>query len=117
MGHQKENDIQSAILDYLALKRVFAIRINIIPATYIDKAGARPVRRSPKHTPHSIADILVINDSGAIFLEVKSEIGKQSAEQKNSRQTRSRPARDTGSYAALTMFWGWACSPVEPARK
>jgi hypothetical protein len=81
MGHQKETDIQSAILDYLALKRVLAIRINNIPATYIDKAGARQSRRLPKHTPRGIADILVIKAGGAIFLEVKSEIGKQSADQ------------------------------------
>jgi hypothetical protein len=78
----KETDIQSAILEYLALRRVFAIRINNIPATYIDKSGARQFRRLPKHTPRGIADIFAINYGKPIFLEIKSDTGKQSADQR-----------------------------------
>jgi hypothetical protein len=81
MEHQKETAIQAAILDYLALKRVFAIRINNIPATFFDKTGARQFRRLPKHTPRGVADIFAIKDGEPIFLEVKSESGKQSPEQ------------------------------------
>jgi len=81
MAHQKETEIQSAICDYLTLRRIFYYRQNNIPATFIDGTGNRQFRRLPKHTPRGIPDILAIKDGRPIFLEVKAEKGKQSEAQ------------------------------------
>lgn len=61
------------------MKRAF-YRQNNIPAFHIDRFG----RRLPKHTPRVVPDILAIKDGCAIL--VKSETGKQSAEQKKFEQ-------------------------------
>jgi hypothetical protein len=48
-----EGQSQAAILDYLAARRVFAIRINNTP-TYDTARGI--FRKMPKHTPKGVAD-------------------------------------------------------------
>lgn len=74
----KEVNVQAAILDYLALRRVLAIRLNNQPI-FDPKRGI--FRALPKHTPKGLADILVVKDSRAIFLEVKSDTGRPSQDQ------------------------------------
>ena len=44
-------------------------------------AELAPVRALPKHTPKGLADILVVKDGRAIFLEVKNETGRPSQDQ------------------------------------
>lgn len=77
MGHQKETDIQSAICEYLALRRVFFYRQNNVPVFHEGR-----FRRLPKHTPRGVPDILAVKDGRAIFIEVKAEKGRQSEHQK-----------------------------------
>lgn len=76
-----ESAIQSAICDYLTLRGKFFIRLNNIPATFIDKTGARQFRRLGKYARSGLADILVVEVGHAIFLEVKAGKGKQSPDQ------------------------------------
>lgn len=79
----RESDIQSAICEYLTLKRLFFVRLNNIPAAYRDNDGALRFRKVGKYARPDLADILVVKDGRAIFLEVKTETGKQSPEQKD----------------------------------
>jgi hypothetical protein len=78
-----ETQIQAAICDYLLLRRNFFYRQNNMPASYIDSTGSYRFRRLPKHTPREVPDVLAIRQGQAIFLEVKSESGRQSADQKD----------------------------------
>lgn len=50
-------------------------------AAFRDRTGALQFRKMGKYARHGLADILVVKDGRAIFLEVKAEIGKQSPEQ------------------------------------
>src|SRR4051794_18472158 len=74
----KESAAQSAILDYLAAKRVLAIRLNNQPI-FDPKRGI--FRALPKHTPHGLSDILAIKEGRSYFFEVKSDKGKPSQDQ------------------------------------
>ncbi len=74
----KEIEIQSAICDYLALKRYFYWRQNTAP-TY-DKAGGF-YRAMPKHSKKGIPDIIVIVAGRFIGIEVKTDKGKLSPDQ------------------------------------
>lgn len=77
----KESEAQAAICDYLAARRVFFVRLNNIPASYIDAQGNRQFRSMGKYARPGLADILAIKRGRPIFLEVKAEKGKPSAEQ------------------------------------
>jgi hypothetical protein len=68
-------------LRLLTLRRIFFYRHNNIPTTFIENAGNRQFGKLPRYTPRSIPDILPIKDRYAIFLEVKTEKGKQSDDQ------------------------------------
>lgn len=81
----KESDTQKAILDYLAIKRIFHWRNN----TGATKIGERFVRFGDKGSPDIFA-VQIITFSGGITggqvygIEVKSDTnGKQSEEQHN----------------------------------
>src|SRR4051812_16746638 len=78
MARTPEGEAQAAILNYLAAKRVFAVRLNNQPI-YDPKRGV--FRALPKHTPKGLPDILVVKNGNAIFLEVKRPDGKLSEEQ------------------------------------
>lgn len=75
----REGDVQKAIMDLLAAKRIFAIRINTvnihIGSRYLRAHSAGP----------GLADILAFVNP-PLWIEVKSETGKQSAEQKSFEQ-------------------------------
>ena len=73
-----ERDAQAAILDYLAVRHCFALRLNNQP---IYDAKRQIFRSLPKHTPRGLSDILAIKEGRAYFLEVKSEKGKPSQDQ------------------------------------
>jgi hypothetical protein len=77
----KETEIQRVICDYLALKRYFFVRLNNIPALYRGDAGELRFRKMGKYARPGLADILVVHKGKAIFLEVKNDTGKQSADQ------------------------------------
>jgi hypothetical protein len=64
MARTPEGEAQTAILDYLATKRVFSIRLNNQPI-YDPKRGT--FRSLPKHTPKGLSDILVVKKGKAIF--------------------------------------------------
>jgi hypothetical protein len=77
-----EIQIQSAILDYLILKKRFVVRLNNIPP--VQNVGGKMVfRRMPKGSVLGLPDIMVLTDGGyAVFLEIKAPKGKQSENQK-----------------------------------
>ena len=78
MARTSETEIQSAICEYLTLKRHFFVRLNNIPAAFRDRTGALQFRKMGKYARPGLLDILVVKDGRAIFLEVKAEKGKQS---------------------------------------
>lgn len=74
-----EKDIQSAICQYLFdIKHYFGWRQNNTP---IYDATRKTFRAMPKYSLKGVADIIVIKNGTAIFLEVKRPKGKQSDEQ------------------------------------
>ena len=79
---EKESEIQSAICEYLALRKRCFWRSSNVPAFNRNPGGGITMRRLPKYTPRGIPDIIVI--AGGLFwgLEVKTKIGRQSPEQK-----------------------------------
>ena len=78
---EKESSIQSTIIDYLFLKKHFFVRLNNIPP--VQKIGGKMVfRRMPKGSVKGLPDLMVLLDTGVVFLELKSEKGKLSKEQK-----------------------------------
>lgn len=74
-----ETEIQRAICDYLKIKGHFFTRVNNVPI-YDPRAKRR--RALPKYTIKGFPDILVLLDGVAIGIEVKSETGKISSDQK-----------------------------------
>ena len=78
MKLETESSIQSAICDYLALRKHMFWRCNNVPAP-LPGGGFRAL---PKHTPRGLPDIIVIRDGWFIALEVKKKGGYQSKEQK-----------------------------------
>lgn len=82
MATEKESDIQNTICDYLALKQRCYWRSNNIPAFNRNDDGGITMRRLPKHTPRGLPDINII--AGGLYwgLEVKTNVGRQSPEQK-----------------------------------
>lgn len=75
-----ERDIQSAICDYLALRKHFFYRNNNTPI--FDTARQR-FRAMPKYTPKGISDIVVVHTGRPYFLEVKRPGTYQSADQRD----------------------------------
>ena len=59
-----ESEIQSAICEYLTARRVFFIRLNNIPASFIDGRGARQFR--------SLGNILVNPNVSLLFIDFES---------------------------------------------
>ena len=95
--HYREQDLQNTILQYLALEKVWAIRINTSTMIVEDANGKkRPVR---SHSGgKGIADIQALVQVGwgrvdtvhgtlglcvPLWIEVKSSTGKQSSEQRS----------------------------------
>src|SRR5437016_850306 len=81
MQQQKETDIQAAILDYLRLRGHFCFRLNNIPATFIDRHGARQFRKLSTYGMKGIPDIVLIHEGRFYGIEVKTPAGKLSADQ------------------------------------
>ena len=79
----KESEIQSSIIDYLQLLenqgKLFIQRVNNTPI--YDPIG-RKFRSLAKGTKRGFPDILVFKDGKCIGLEVKTNVGKQSKEQR-----------------------------------
>ena len=73
-----ESEIQRAICDYLALRKVFFFRCNNQP---IFDPKRKVFRALPKYTMKGISDIIALKDGRAIFIEVKAEKGRVSPEQ------------------------------------
>jgi hypothetical protein len=78
MERTKETDIQRAICDYLALKGHFFSRTNNAP---IFDTGRKAFRALPKYTRKGWPDICLIKSGTFYGIEVKTNIGKLSAEQ------------------------------------
>ncbi len=76
---ETESQIQSAICDYLAIKKYIFWRSNNIPP-YDPKKKA--FRRMPKYCVNGVSDIILLLDGKVWFLEVKRKNTKQSPNQK-----------------------------------
>ena len=81
----KESEIQSQIIDYLQFMEnvgiLFFQRTNNIPVSQTQN-GKRVFRRMAKGQKKGFPDIVVLKNGVSIGLEVKTETGKQSKEQK-----------------------------------
>lgn len=79
----KESQIQSAIIDYLQVLenqgKVFFQRMN---TTGLYNPTTKGFMRMPKGVKKGMPDILVIQGGQVIGLEVKTETGRQSKEQR-----------------------------------
>lgn len=73
-----EIETQSAIIDYLNLKKHFFFRINNIP---VYDHARQAMRRMPKGSLKGVPDILVLWNGFPVFLEVKAPKGKLSPDQ------------------------------------
>ena len=73
-----EPEVQRAICDYLALRKVFFFGYNNQP---IYDPTRKAFRKLPKYTPKGIADILAAKSGKAIFSEVKRDKARMSPEQ------------------------------------
>jgi hypothetical protein len=62
-----ESNIQSAILDYLMLRKHFVLRLNNIPAFNRNTDGSIRMRRLPKGAVRGMADIFVLYGVRPIF--------------------------------------------------
>ena len=75
-GKPLESQVQAAICDYLAAKRIFFVRLNNIPSFFIGRDGTKQFGKLGKY-----ARVLAINGGRAIFIEVKREGGEPTKEQ------------------------------------
>lgn len=82
----KESIIQSQIIDYLLFcesqNKLMFSRLNNIPPVQKLANGKMCFRRLPKGVKHGIPDIMIIKGGSVIFIEVKSDTGRQSEGQK-----------------------------------
>lgn len=69
-----------SICEYLNLRKYFFFRINNIGVYDPSKQIHRAL---PKWAMKGVADIFVLHKGGALFVEVKSQVGRQSPEQRN----------------------------------
>lgn len=76
-----EKEIQLAICDYLALRKVFFWRQNTIPPVDHKGNGKMVFRPMPKYSLKGVPDIIVIKDGKFWGLEVKRPKGKPSEHQ------------------------------------
>ena len=80
----KEGIIQTQILEYLRLQenmgKLYYTRLN---STGVFDPTRKVFRKASPHQKHGIPDIMIIKDNEIIFIEVKSDIGKQSEHQKD----------------------------------
>jgi hypothetical protein len=76
-----ESEIQSAICDYLALRKHFFWRQNTSP-TVQKGAEGWSFRRMPKYAMRGVADIIVVHVGRPYFLEVKRPGSYQTPEQR-----------------------------------
>ena len=77
----KESDIQSAICEYLQLRKHFFWRNNTTGVQRTTPDG-RTFWTNSKYSMKGVADIIIITDGGyAVFLEVKRPSGRLSPEQ------------------------------------
>lgn len=74
-----EQEIQNQILDYLTLKGYTCWRQNS-SGIYDQKLGR--YRKLSRYAVSGISDIIVLSDGRAYFIEVKTEKGRQSDDQK-----------------------------------
>jgi VRR-NUC domain len=75
----KETEIQAAICDYLALKGYLFSRTNNAP---IYDTARKAFRKLPKYTRKGWPDICLITGGKFYGIEVKTDIGRLSPEQK-----------------------------------
>jgi hypothetical protein len=73
---QKESEVQSAICECLAARGAFFIRLNNIPAFFIDRRGQKQFRPLRKPARRGMADILVVKLGLTLLIEAKSEAGR-----------------------------------------
>lgn len=89
----KENDVVSSICEYLEIKRYFFWRQNTTPVF-----SQGHFRRMPKHSKKGVPDIILIRSGLFIGLECKTDIGRQSPEQK---QFESDCVKHGGKYLVV----------------
>src|SRR5690349_12013588 len=82
-----ESEVLRAICEYLALRKVFFFRSNNQP---IFDPARKVFRALPKYTMKGIPDIIAIKDGRFIGIEVKTDKGRQSPEQKEFEQLCSK---------------------------
>jgi len=75
----KESDIERGILEFLALKRIFAWKIK---TTGTFDPHRKIFRSTPNHYRKGVADIIGIFQGRPFAIEVKSKAGSLSLEQK-----------------------------------
>lgn len=97
---QLEKEIQLAICDYLALKRLFFWRQNTAPTVQKKDTGWF-FRKMPKHARRGVPDIIVVRKGTVIFLEVKRPGGKLSPDQED---FRADCAREGVQYYVVTSL-------------
>lgn len=79
----KESDLQTQVCEYLALRKAFFWRQNTAPTVQRLGNGEMVFRKMGKYSLRGIPDIIIITDGGyAVFLELKSEKGTLSPDQK-----------------------------------
>jgi hypothetical protein len=93
-----ETDIQFAICDYLAYRKVFFWRSNNIPAFNRNGDSSIQMRRLPKYTMRGLPDIDVIQHGHFIGLEVK----RPAPINRRSRRTFNIARRRQGG----SLLWG-----------
>lgn len=74
-----ESEILNSICEYLKLKKYYFWRSNNIP---VFDTKRKCFRKFPKWCLKGVPDIFVLTPTRTIGIEVKSEIGKQSEDQK-----------------------------------
>jgi hypothetical protein len=78
-----ESYVLKAILDYLAAERIFALRMNVGALQYNSKGRIRTVNFGLVGQADILAFPILDYGPHPLWLECKSEKGKQSAEQKS----------------------------------
>ncbi len=96
----KETDIQNAICEYLAAKRVFFWRQNVVP---IYNSKTEKFRAMPKYSLTGVSDIIALKKGVPYFIEVKRPKGVQS----NNQKVFEKLVTDNGGiYAVVTSIDG-----------
>lgn len=99
----KESDIQSAICEYLEMKRRCFFRLNNIPAVY-STGGKMRFRKLPKFTPRGLPDFVVIVAGTFYGLEVKrpkTEDSPKTYQSKDQKSFQSQVEAHGGKYVVV----------------